>query len=48
MIGCWLDSNTPELSVLWLKALRSLVRSNAAAGAAAAIFTRMIVRVLGP
>ena len=48
MIGCWLLSNTPEPSVLWLKAVRSLVRLNAAAGAAAAILTRMMVRVLGP
>ena len=48
MIGCWLDSKTPEPSVLWAKAVFSLVRLKAGAGAAAAIFTRMMVRVLGP
>ena len=48
MIGCWPDSNTPLPSALCWNAVCSLARSNAGAGVAAAIFTCMTVRVLGP
>ena len=48
MIGCWPDSNTPEPSALWLKAVCSLGRLNAGAGALLAMVTCMMVRVFGP
>ncbi len=48
MIGCWPDSKTPVPSALWRNAACSFGRSNAAAGVVSAIFTCMMVRVLGP
>src|SRR5665647_367085 len=42
MIGCCPDSNTPDPSALWPKAVRSAVRLNAGAGVPAMV-TCMIV-----